>query len=143
MTYTTKVYRKPGGDELVVANGGVITVATGGSIAIDGEIFTVIDVDDATIELVEGKLNVKQGGIELVHLADEVTDILDVVGAADDVTLEVADGTLQVKEGGLALVHLATEVTDILDIVAAIPTEDQKDGVSIWNNKGALEVSSS
>lgn len=105
MSYSTKVYRKPGGNELIVANGGVITVETGGSIDVDGDVFTAFDVDDAT--------------------------------------LEAADGTLQVKEGGLALVHLDSEVTDLLDIVAAIPTEDQKDGVSIWNNKGALEVSSS
>ncbi len=42
-----------------------------------------------------------------------------------------------------ATVPRNTPVENLLDIVAAIPTEDQKDGVSIWNNKGALEVSSS
>ena len=34
MSYTSKIYRKPGGDELVVASGGVITVESGGEIEI-------------------------------------------------------------------------------------------------------------
>lgn len=36
MTYQPKVYRKQGGDELVVASGGKITVETGGIIAANG-----------------------------------------------------------------------------------------------------------
>lgn len=35
-TYGPKVYKKPGGDELVVASGGKITVESGGAIAADG-----------------------------------------------------------------------------------------------------------
>jgi len=57
----TKVYRKPGGDELVVAAGGKITVEAGGTIA----------------------------GID----------------------------------------------------IASIPTEDQEDGVTVWNDGGILKVS--
>lgn len=35
-TYQPKVYRKQGGDELVVASGGVLNVETGGIIKVDG-----------------------------------------------------------------------------------------------------------
>jgi len=35
-TYSPKVYRKQGGDELVVASGGKITVETGGILAANG-----------------------------------------------------------------------------------------------------------
>ncbi|RWO08222.1 hypothetical protein [Mesorhizobium sp.] len=36
MTYQPKVYRKQGGDELVVASGGVINVETGGILKANG-----------------------------------------------------------------------------------------------------------
>lgn len=35
--YTTKTYRKQGGDEFVVANGGRITIETGGSLVLDND----------------------------------------------------------------------------------------------------------
>src|SRR5258706_2443439 len=35
-TYTTKVYEKQGGDELVVANGGKITIEAGGKLFVGG-----------------------------------------------------------------------------------------------------------
>ena len=34
-TYSPKVYRKQGGDELVVASGGLITVESGGQVALE------------------------------------------------------------------------------------------------------------
>lgn len=37
MSYQPKVYRKQGGDELVVASGGLITVETGGDIEFNGD----------------------------------------------------------------------------------------------------------
>lgn len=36
MTYTAKVYHKQGGDELVVASGGVLNIETGGVIKVNG-----------------------------------------------------------------------------------------------------------
>jgi hypothetical protein len=65
----TKVYRKQGGDEVVVASGGKITIESGGE-------FKIGDVDFATI-------------------------------------------------------------------LASIPTTDQNDGVTLWNDSGTLKVSTS
>lgn len=35
-TYTPKVYRKQGGDEFVIASGGVLNIETGGVVQVDG-----------------------------------------------------------------------------------------------------------
>lgn len=45
-TYQTKVYRKQGGDTLVVASGGLIEVETGGTITVDG-----VTIDSSTTAL--------------------------------------------------------------------------------------------
>jgi hypothetical protein len=66
-----------------------------------------------------------------------------VVTAPDGVTIEVnGDDELAVVEGGIGLAHLASAVTDLLDLVAAIPTADQEDGETVWNDGGVLKVSS-
>jgi hypothetical protein len=49
MSYTPKVYRKQGGDELVVANGGKITIESGGSIENSGTTYVVTEPDDSYI----------------------------------------------------------------------------------------------
>lgn len=36
-TYQPKVYRKQGGDEMVVASGGLVTVESGGDVVVDGD----------------------------------------------------------------------------------------------------------
>lgn len=104
-TYGPKVYLKQGGDELVVASGGKITVESGGAIENSGTTYVVTAPDDTTIE-VNGsdKLGVKAGSI----------------------------GADQVTEAYAAL----------LAIVAAIPTADQEDSATIWNDEGVLKVSS-
>lgn len=48
-TYTTKVYRKQGGDELVVASGGKINVQPGGMIAADGTQAVGLTAQETTI----------------------------------------------------------------------------------------------
>lgn len=48
MSYQTKVYRKLGGDELVVASGGKITVEAGGSIVGGGDVTPQADIADIT-----------------------------------------------------------------------------------------------
>lgn len=58
-SYQPKVYRKQGGDELVVAEGGVITVESGGSIAVEsGGSITLPDqnIQVADLALADGKL---------------------------------------------------------------------------------------
>lgn len=70
----------------------------------------------------------------------------------DDVTLEEGTDVIQVKAGGIDtaqladgavnLAKLASEVTDLLDLLSAIPTADQNDSETIWNDGGVLKVSS-
>lgn len=69
--YQGKVYRKQGGDELVVASGGAVTVEDGGDVTFGGE-----------------------------------------------------------------------SAADVVALIAAIPTTDQNDSVTIWNDEGVLKVSS-
>jgi len=45
-SYQTKVYRKQGGEELVVASGGKITVETGGELEVAG-----VTIDDSTLAM--------------------------------------------------------------------------------------------
>lgn len=85
---------KQGGDELVVASGGKITVESGGAIEPDGEAYIVTGPDEATIDL----------------------------DAEDKLTLHA-------------------DVVALLDLLEDLPTTDQEDGVSIWNDAGVLKVS--
>lgn len=48
MTANTKVYFKQGGDELVVASGGKITVEAGGSVAGGGDVTPQANIADIT-----------------------------------------------------------------------------------------------
>jgi hypothetical protein len=54
--------------------------------------------------------------------------------------LVVADGgTIQIETGG----KLKVGDTDFAAILAAVPTTDQNDGATIWNDSGTLKVSTS
>lgn len=94
MSYQAKVYMKQGGDELVVASGGKITVESGGAIEPDGEAYIVTGPDEATIDL----------------------------DAEDKLTLHA-------------------DVVALLDLLEDLPTTDQEDSVTIWNDAGVLKVS--
>lgn len=94
MSYQPKVYKKAGGDELVVASGGKITVEAGGSIENDGDTYVVTEPDDEYLE---------------VNGSDKLT--------------------------------LTAEVIALLDLLADLPTSDQEDGVTIYNDNGVLKVS--
>lgn len=52
MGYNTKVYRKQGGDELVVADGGKIIVKSGGAIEPEEQV-TIDDLDAESAELAD------------------------------------------------------------------------------------------
>ena len=62
----TKVYRKPGGDEMVVAEGGSITVEEGGSLTVKGADLGALPTTDpgdgATIWIDNGVLKVAGDG---------------------------------------------------------------------------------
>ena len=71
MSYNVKVYRKQSGDELVVADGGKITVEPGGSIDYDGDIFVPVDTQApiADVDLIA----------EETYTADQLQGIADTV----------------------------------------------------------------
>lgn len=68
-TYQPLVYRKQGGNELVVASGGAITVESGGALSVDGADFAAIlaaiptadPEDGVTVWLDGGVLKVASG----------------------------------------------------------------------------------
>lgn len=82
MSHNTKVYRKQGGDEMVVASGGKITIESGGSIENAGTTYVVTDPDDVTLEVNgDDELAIKDGGVGMTQLASAVTDLLDIIDA--------------------------------------------------------------
>ena len=110
MTFNSKVYRKQGGAELVVASGGVITVESGGQID-PGPV-----ADDNVV-----------GGLPVLHRID-IAD-----GAGDtDVTLTYKTRVLDVwavktaANGGagdtVTIKNGATAITDALDLNAVDKT---------------------
>lgn len=57
----------------------------------------------------------------------------------DGSTLQVDDGATVTAAG---TDYTGQEFADILAVVNAIPTSDQNDSVTIWNDGGVLKVSS-
>lgn len=78
MSYNTKVYRKQGGDELVVASGGEITIESGGTLTVEsGAVLAVSDgaLAAADMALADGKILVGNaaGKAAAVTLSGDVT----------------------------------------------------------------------
>lgn len=91
-TYAPKVYRKAGGDELVVASGGLITVESGGSINASGQTVATASLAGAgfttgtgtiykTAVSRRGDLYVGEFWIDLTGLGSSTTD-LDIIGVS-------------------------------------------------------------
>lgn len=98
MTYSAKVYRKQGGDELVVASGGTITVESGGTLANSGT-FSI------------GGTTVNATAAEIDAVADASTRIVNVTAATLAVTTAAHDGrviTLNRAAGITATLPAAT-----------------------------------
>lgn len=136
--YQGKVYRKQGGDELVVAAGGSITVETGGEIDLSGQTLTTgagAGVTGGTGTVYETSVE-RAGGIittriliDLTGLASSTTD-LDIIGqgasaahlgqitaAQNGTILAVRMTCLELPAGGADDIDLyaATEATGVFD----------------------------
>ncbi len=94
MTHNTKVYHKQGGDELVVADGGKITVETGGTIETPEGVFVAVEFDEDYFEINDG----------VVTLKAEIAALLDIVAAIPDADPEV-DHEVYLSEGKLVVSH--------------------------------------
>lgn len=99
MSYNAKVYRKQGGDDLVVSSGGRVLVESGGSIEVEGTTYVVTEPDDTTLEVAADVLQVKDAGIDLAKLASEVTDLLALLSAIP--TADAEDGETIWNDGGV------------------------------------------
>lgn len=133
-TYVTKIYEKQGGDELVVASGGVITVETGGSIVVGGvtidESTTALTDLDATAEELNQyslTLDVADGSADATYYlvcphAGDVAKIFTVIDGA----VSTADITITAKIGATGItngvVTIATAGSAAGDVDSATPT---------------------
>lgn len=133
-TYQPKVYRKQGGDEMVVASGGAITVESGGSLTVAG-----VTVDETTlamtgltasaVELNQYTVNVDiaDGSAEAVYYAvcphagdiAKIYTVTDGVVSTADITITAAIGATPVTNG---VVTIATAASAAGDVDVATPT---------------------
>lgn len=124
MSYQGKVYRKQGGDDLVVASGGTIDIESGGALELAGTALTAtadelnqysvfLDIADGSAEAVYYVICPHAGTISKIWT---VTD--GAVGTAD-ITITAAIGGTGVTNG---VVTIATADSAAGDIDSATPT---------------------
>jgi hypothetical protein len=133
-TYSTKVYTKQGGEELVVASGGAITVESGGSltvagVTIDENTLAVNDLTATGAELNDSflHLDIADGSAEGVYYvvsphAGDITKIYTVIDGAvstADITITAKIGATGVTNG---VVTIATAASGAGDVDVATPT---------------------
>ena len=134
VTYGPKVYEKQGGDELVVASGGAITVESGGSLTVAG-----VTVDETTLAMTglastAAELNatflhldIADGSAEGVyylvspHAGDisKIWTVIDDVVSTANITITAAIGATPVTGG---VVTIATAGSAAGDVDSATPS---------------------
>lgn len=120
-TYQPKVYRKSGGDALVVASGGVVEVESGGTLRLDdgaviestAGVYTVVTPDDVGLELSTGSsvIQLKDGGITSAKIGTSAVE-----------TANINDGAVTTAKLGAGAVDnaaLGTRVVAAANIAAA------------------------
>lgn len=71
--YNTKVFFEQGGEELVVDDGGKITVRLGGSIDIDGEgELVAVEFDEDFFEVNKGEVTLKESVAALLEIIADI-----------------------------------------------------------------------
>lgn len=135
MVYNAKVYRKQGGDELVVADGGAITVEEGGSLTVAGVTIdeSTLAVNDLTASAAE--LNILDGATVTV----EELNILDGAELDVDELNVLAGATPGTAVAGKAVVLDDDKVVD--GILIILPTADPEIAGALWNNTGTITIS--
>jgi len=117
-TYSPKIYKKSGGNEMVVASGGTITVESGGAIATPGgssllDTVLHLDIADGSAEAVYFLTSPIAGTISKIY-----TVIDDVVSTAD-ITVTGKIGATAITSG---VVTIATAASAAGDVDVATPT---------------------
>lgn len=118
VTYGPKVYRKQGGDELVVASGGAITVESGGTIS--GLSLSELNQYCLTMDIADGSADATY--FLVCPHAGDISAIYTVVDGAvgtADITVTAKIGSTSVTNG---VVTIATAASAAGDVDSAIPT---------------------
>lgn len=114
-TYQPKVYRKGGGDELVVASGGAITVESGGALTVAG-----VTVDENTLAMngltaSAAELNILDG---VGATAAEINRAADVSSYVLELT---ASGAIPVTARSIELNHASVVIAATIANAALMP----------------------
>lgn len=72
MSYNTKVYKAVGGEELVVENGGKITIKSGGTITNTGDFFTSVTFDSDYFEVAGGEVTLNSATAALLTIVENI-----------------------------------------------------------------------
>lgn len=95
MSYTTKVYKALGGNELVVDDGGKITMKPGSTLENAGDFFTSVTFDTDYFTVSDGEVTLKAEIAALLTIVDNIpTTDPEVVGQVwnDSGVLKVSAG---------------------------------------------------
>lgn len=95
MSYTTKVYKALGGDEIVVDDGGKITLMPGSTLENTGDFFTSVTFDTDYFTVSDGEVTLKAEVAALLTIVDNIpTTDPEVVGQVwnDSGVLKVSAG---------------------------------------------------
>ncbi|MER9710179.1 hypothetical protein NKJ13_07905 [Mesorhizobium sp. M0174] len=133
-SYQPKVYRKQGGDELVVASGGLITVESGGAlvvagVTIDGSTLALTGLTASAAELnaYPVSLDIADGSAEGSYFAvaphagdiSKIYTVIDGAVSTADITVTAKIATVPVTNG---VVTIATAASAAGDVDVATPT---------------------
>lgn len=83
--YNTKVYHAQGGDELVVDDGGKITIKPGGQIDMEGDLSEVVSFDEDYFEVNDGEVTLGAAvakGTAVANIPAVPTDLSDSANGA-------------------------------------------------------------
>lgn len=133
-SYQPKVYRKQGGDELVVASGGLITVESGGALVVGGTTvdentlaLTGLTASAAELNAYPVSLDIADGSAEASYFAvaphagdiSKIYTVIDGVVSTADITITAKIATVAVTNG---VVTIATAASAAGDVDVATPT---------------------
>lgn len=133
-SYSPKVYRKQGGDEMVVSSGGALTIESGGTLTVAG-----VTVDETTLAMTgltasavelnqySLTLDIADGTAEAVYYLvcphagtiAKIYTVIDGVVSTADITVTAAIGATPVTGG---VVTIATAASAAGDIDSATPS---------------------